>query len=168
MSKLRDALSVLPARPAIFIAPLIVLVVLSLYYRDRYEQCRDIREDRQTFTETIRSLESGDQFRLADLTDFSWNKVRIVSHVKPGTISEVCPFGWNWSNDERETLLANGLLTAVIFGHQGRVVKYLELRGDELKFPARTDILSPDNAVFHVIKSQSSDLSVTLTLHHSS
>ena len=102
MALIKDALSSLPARPALFIAPLLVVLVLSLYYRDQYHRCEQIRQSRSAFNETLRSIGSGEQFRLADFTDFAWNRVRIAARVKPGTISEQCPFDWNWDSGERE------------------------------------------------------------------
>lgn len=164
MAMIRDALSALPAKPAIVIAPLLVVLVLSLYYRDQYNKCVDIRQSRTELNELLRSIDSGGQFRLADFADFAWNKVRIVASVKPGTISDECPFDWNWSGDERELLIASGLLTAIIFGLEGKVVRYLELRGDQVSFRVTHDNLTPETAVFDVSKQTGSEGGVTLTL----
>lgn len=160
----RDALSSLPSKPVLFIGPVIIVLVLSFYYRDQYEKCLDIRQSRQSITEKIRSLKPGSTFRFTEVTDFSWNKVRIVAQVEPGTISATCPLDWNWSSGERESLLNDGLLAAVIFGQQGKVVKYLELRADELKFVGASATLSPESAVFDVGKSNLPSGPVTLTL----
>ena len=46
MAMIKDALSAVPARPALFIAPLLVVLVLSLYYRDQYNKCVDIKQTR--------------------------------------------------------------------------------------------------------------------------
>ena len=150
VSKIRDALSVLPARPALFIAPLLVVLVLSLYYRDQYQKCVDIRETRVKLTAHVRSMSPGDLFRLTDFTDFDWNKVRIVASVEPGTISESCPFDWNWPAGERDALLAEGLLSALIFGQDGKVVGYFELRADEVLFPEAKGNLTRNDAAFRV------------------
>lgn len=104
-------------------------------------------------------------FRLADFTDFVWNKVRIVTSVKPGTISQSCPLDWNWSSGEREQLLNSGLLTAIIFGYQGKVVRYLELRNDQLDFGGISATLSPESAVFDISLGTRPDDPVILTLH---
>lgn len=164
MSKIRDALSVLPARPALFVAPLIVVVVLSLYYRDQYNKCAAIKQSRAALNERLRSIAGEQRFRLADFTDFAWNKVRIVARVEPGTISESCPLDWNWPDGERDSLLAAGLLTAVIFGKQGRVVGYLELRADEVEFRDAEGSLTPDAAVFRVEADSADDSAFVLNL----
>lgn len=150
MSKIRDAFSVLPSKPALFIAPLLVVVVLSLYYRDQYNKCVGIKQARAELNEQLRSAAVGARFRLADFTGFAWNKVRIVARVEPGTVSQACPLDWNWDSGERDTLVAAGLLTAVIFGHEGRVSGYLELRADEVEFRGADGHLTPDTAVFLV------------------
>lgn len=150
MSKIRDALSVLPAKPAFYIAPLIVVLVLVLYYRDQYNRCVAIKQSRVELNQHLRSMVQNDHFRLADFTDFAWNKVRIVASVEPGTISESCPLDWNWAGGERDALLTAGLLTAIIFGSEGRVVGYLELRADEIEIRAGNENLTPDTAVFRI------------------
>ncbi len=167
MAMIKDALSALPAKPALFIAPLLVVVVLSLYYRDQYRKCVDIKHARDELNQQLRSLQTGSIFRLADFTDFAWNKVRIVASVEAGTISETCPFDWNWAGDERDSLLAAGLLTAVIFGNQGRVVGYLELRADEVEFRGTEGDLTPDAAVFRVEAGAGDSSAVVLSLEAS-
>ncbi len=161
---IKDALSALPAKPALFIAPVLVVLVLSLYYRDQYRQCLDIRQTRAELNERLRSVDLPARFRLADFTDFSWTKVRIVAEVKPDTISDTCPLDWNWASGERETLLASGLLTAIIFGQQGQIVRYLELRGDEVEFRGAEGNLTPEQAVFDVGRNSGGNTSVSLTL----
>ena len=95
MALIKDALSSLPAKPALFIAPLLVVLVLTLYYRDQYGKCVEIRQARAELNEMLQSIEASGRFRLTDFTGFAWNRVRIVSGVKPGTISDQCPFDWN-------------------------------------------------------------------------
>lgn len=150
MAVIRDALSVLPAKPAVLIAPLIVVVVLSMYYLDLRDRCIEIRDARQSLLETLRATESGSRFRLADFTDFDWNKVRIVTRVNPGTVNDECYFDWNWRSGERQALLETGRLSALVFGQSGRVVGYYELRRDEINFEEIEQQLSPDEAVFEV------------------
>jgi len=164
MALIRDALSSLPAKPALFIAPLLVIVVLSLYYRDQYIKCDEIRQSRTALNTLLHSIGSQQLFRLADFTDFSWNRVRIAARMKPGTISEQCPFNWNWESGQRDSLLASGRLTALVFGREGRVVGYLELRDDEVSFRGVDGELTPQTAVFEVSRTDGRDGGVTLTL----
>jgi len=164
MAAIKDALSALPARPALFIAPILVVLVLTLYYRDQYNKCVDIRQARSELNQVLHALDTPAQFRLADFTGFDWNKVRIVASVEPGTISETCPLDWNWGSGERDRLLTSGLLTAVIFGNQGQVVRYLELRADEVEFRGAEGNLSPAAAVFDVRRKAGDADGVILTL----
>ena len=161
---IKDALSALPSRPVLFIAPLIVVVVLSLYYRDLYNRCAEVRQYRVSLNELLNSTETSARFRLADFTDFEWNKVRIVPQVEPDTISDECPLDWNWASDERDSLIASGLLAALIFGQKGRVVKYFELRGDEVEFRGAEPGLTPETAVFDVARNIADSDRVILTL----
>ena len=164
MAFIRDALSSLPARPALFIAPLLVVVVLSLYYRDQYVKCDEIRQSRSALNTQLRSIGSAGLFRLAEFTGFDWNRVRIAARMQPGTISDQCPFDWNWDSGEREALLASGHLTVLVFGRQGRVVSYLELRDDDVSFRGVDGELTPESAVFEVSRPHGSDGGVTLTV----
>lgn len=164
MAMIKDALSSLPAKPALFIAPLLVVLVLTLYYRDQYDKCVEIRQTRAELNALLRSIDSPGQFRLADFTDFAWNRVRIVASVEPGTINEQCPFDWNWEGDERDSLIASGLLTAMVFGREGKVVRYLELRGDEVSFRDADDNLTPETAIFTLTRESVREDGVTLTL----
>lgn len=164
MAMIKDALSVVPARPALFIAPLLVVLVLSLYYRDQYNKCVDIKQTRAALQEQLLALGSPAQFRLADFTDFAWNKVRIVASVTADTISDSCPLDWNWDNGERAALIASGRLAALMFGQQGQIVSYLELRGDEIEFRGVEGSLAPNEAVFEVRRKSGDGGGVTLTL----
>ncbi len=161
----KDAFSVLPARPAMYIAPLIALLVLSFYYRDLFNKCADIRQYRVALNEQLRSMGTGGEFRLADFTDFVWDKVRIVVKIGADTKNVECPFDWNWTSGERDSLVAAGKLSAVVFGQQGRVVNYLELRSDEVLFRATDSHLTPETAVFSIEANSTDSGGVTLNLN---
>lgn len=159
---IKDALSILPARPVLYLVPLIVVIVLTFYYRERYNNCVDIKSDRAELVAFLTELELPAQFHLQAFTGFRWDKVRIVARLDPGTVSVECPFDWNWPAGQREQLIADGLLSALIFGQQGRIVRYLELRNDEVAIRGAEHQLTPDTAVFDV--EAGGDGGVTLTL----
>ena len=148
---IKDALSVLPAKPAVLAAPVIIVVVLSLYYLDLRDRCHGIRDFRQALVEHLHSLAPGSRFRMAEFTDFEWNRVRVVATVRPGTVADECLFDWNWASGERESLIEAGKLSALIFGQKGNVVGYLELRRDEIAFDEVDEQLTPESAVFDVV-----------------
>jgi len=164
MAVIKEALSALPARPALFIAPVLVVLVLSLYYRDQYNKCVEIRQTRAALTELLLAPGSPARFRLADFTDFAWTKVRIVASVTADTISDTCPLDWNWESGERDSLIASGRLAAMIFGQQGQIVRYLELRGDQLEFRGAEGNLSPEAAEFRVERKSGDAPGAILTL----
>ena len=164
MAMIKNALSAVPAKPALILAPVLVVLVLSLYYRDQYNQCVDIKQTRAALNEQLLVLGSPAQFRLTDFTDFAWTKVRIVPNVDRDTISDTCPLSWNWASGERESLIASGRLAVMVFAQQGRIVKYLELRGDEVEFRGAEGNLSPQVAVFDVVRKSGDADGVTLTL----
>ena len=149
---LKNAFAKVPSKPALFIAPLLVIVVLSLYYRDQYRQCVEIRDTRAAFTRYLQALGAPAEFRLSEFTDFDWTRVRVVARVNPDTISDACPLDWNWQRGERDTLIASGGLAAMVFGNQGRVVRYVELRADEVEFRAAEGNIAPAEAVFSVTR----------------
>lgn len=157
MALIRDALSVLPAKPAVLAAPVIVVVVLGLYYWDLRDKCVDIRNTRQALHDHLRSLEIGESFRLAAFFEFDWNQVRIVARVEPGTISDECLLDWNWPAGERESLIEAGQLSALVFGHRGRVVGYYELRRDLIAFDEIETQLTPDTARFRIGRATAAD-----------
>jgi hypothetical protein len=164
LALIKDALSALPARPAMLAAPLIIIVVLSLYYWDLRDKCIDIKQVRESLYQRLTSMPSGVQFRLADFTDFEWNRVRIVASVAPGTISDECHLDWNWAAGERESLIETGDLSVLIFGHRGRVVGYYELRRDRIAFAEIDDQLTPEKAIFDVARVPAGGRIVSLSL----
>jgi len=162
---IKDALSVIPSRPVLYIAPVIVILVLVFYYRDLYIKCTDIRQHREALNELLALPDGSAQFRLAEFTEFPWDKVRIVARLEPHARTVECPFGWNWSSGERETLAASGLLSALMFARQGTIVKYLEVRNDEVAFRGTDASLTPQTAVFSVGANADTGGTVTLTLN---
>jgi hypothetical protein len=161
---IKNALSVLPTRPVIFIVPVLVALVLSFYYWDMYSRCTSNQQFRASLNELLQARGSGSQFRLTDITNFDWDRVRIVTDFEPENSSGECPFGWNWPDGERESLMAAGLLTLLIFVERGTIVEYLELRSDEVAFRGADSSLAPQAAVFDVATNSASDTGVSLTL----
>jgi hypothetical protein len=161
---IKNALSVLPTRPIRYIVPLIVIVVLTLYYSEQYNKCNDIKQFRTSLNHSVQSKGLSEMFRLADYTDFAWDKVRIASNIRPGERNAECPFGWNWKEGERESLMSAGLLTVLMFGHGESIVGYAELRSDEVQFLGVESGLTPDAAEFTVDKN-TSGIGVSLTLN---
>lgn len=163
---IRDALSVLPTRPILYIVPVVIGLVMSVYYWDIYTKCTDIKRFRTSLNEVLHSSEIPGQFRLTDFTGFAWDQVRIVANFKPEGRDTECPFDWNWPGVERDSLIASGLLTVLIFVQEGAIVKYHELRDDEVAFRGADSSLTPKAAVFNIGRNSVTNSGVTLTLNN--
>ena len=96
-----------------------MVLVLSLYYRDQYNRCVDVKQTRAALNEQLLALGSPAQFRLADFTDFAWTKVRIVASVTATPLA-ILPAGLELASGERDALIDSGRLAAMMFGQQGR------------------------------------------------
>ena len=145
---IKKALSVMPTRPIVYIVPLIVILVMSFYYGDMYTKCTGNKQFRASLNELLVATDTSGKFRLSDATDFGWDRVRIVTDFKPEASGSECPFDWNWPRGERDSLIASGLLTVLIFVRRGAIVNYQELRHDEVAFHGADASLSPQAAVF--------------------
>jgi hypothetical protein len=161
---IRNALSVLPTRPVLYLVPVIVALVMSFYYWDIYTKCDNNKQFRTSLNELLHSMEASEKFRLEDFTNFFWDRVRIVENFKPERRNTECPFDWNWSSSERESLISSGLLTVLIFVYEGIIVGYQELRSDEVAFRGADSSLTPEAAVFNIVTNSGNSSSVTLTL----
>jgi len=147
---IKNALSVMPTRPIVYIVPVIVILVMSFYYGDMYAKCAGNKQFRASLNELLAATDVSGQFRLTDATDFGWDRVRVVTDFKPEAGGSECPFDWNWPRGERDSLIASGLLTVLIFVRRGAIVNYLELRHDEVAFHGADSSLSPQAAVFSI------------------
>ena len=162
---IKRMLSVLPTRPVLFIVPVIVVLVMLFYYRDIYVKCANNKQFRTSLNELLQAEDAPREFRLRDFTDFVWDRVRVVVKFEPKKRNTECPFGWNWSSGERESLLTSGLLTVLIFAHEGMIVEYHELRGDEIEFRGADSSLTPEAAVFSIGANSVNNSGVALTLN---
>ena len=163
---IKEALSVLPARPIVYIVPLIVIMVMSFYYADVYSRCTAGKEFRASLNNTLMARANGSQLRLEDVTGFAWDRVRIVTGFDPERNDGACPFGWNWADGEREALIASGSLTALIFVHRAAIVEYLEVNANEVAFRGAETSISPRAAVFSIGPNPENGSGVSLTLNN--
>ena len=162
----RKALSVLPTRPVLFIVPMLVVLVMSFYYWDIFSKCTSNKQFRASLNEALHSVGVAEQFRLMDVTDFRWDKVRVVANFKPERRNVECFLDWNWPSGERDSLIASELLSVLIFAQEGTIIEYHEVRSDEVSFLGADSSLTPQSAVFSVGKNSINSGGVTLTLNN--
>ncbi|MDH3630326.1 MAG: hypothetical protein OER98_04325 [Gammaproteobacteria bacterium] len=163
---IKNALSVMPTRPIVYIVPAIVILVMSFYYGDLYAKCQGNKQFRTSLNELLATTDASGKFRLTDVTDFGWDRVRVVTEFKPEASGSECPFDWNWPSGERDSLIASGLLTVLVFVRRGAIVNYLELRHDEVAFHGADSSLSPHAAVFGIGANPDHSGGVKLTLNN--
>ena len=163
---IKNTLSVLPARPIVYIVPLLVVMVMSFYYADVYSRCTAGKEFRVSLNDVLNARANGSQLRLDDVTRFAWDRVRIVTGFDPERNDGTCPFGWNWADGEREALIASGSLTALIFVHRAAIVEYLEVNAEEVAFRGAETSISPQAAVFTIGPNPDNDSGVSLILNN--
>ncbi len=153
----------MPTRPVVYIVPLVVTLVLLFYFNDLKQRCLYQGGLRADLELAVQNNDPGSIFKLAEMTPFSWEKVKIFSKFKPERKAKSCPFGWDWSPEERESIISSGLLTVLIFANKGKLSNYIELRSDQMNFDVLEESLLPESALF-VIKRNNSNTVSTLIL----
>ena len=143
VSGIRRALSSLPARPAIYISVAMIAGVLIYRYGDDYLSCTAHAEARAGLEAAIAAAAVADgsgRLVVADFADFDWDQLNIQVAFAPDIEIPECPLGWDWSAAERDEIVADGLLTVLVFSLGGGVVGYIEHRADRGEF---RDIVNP-------------------------
>ncbi len=161
---IKSALSVLPTRPVLYIVPVVVTLVMAFYYWDRHADCTHDRHFRSLLGKQLDVTGEATLFHLDSVTDFVWDKVRIINNFKPQRKIMDCPFGWDWTSAERRSLIEADLLSALVFAHQDVIVEYVDIRSDQIAFEDIDTTLSPEAAVFRVHRNTGSKNTVNLTL----
>ena len=158
------ALNSIPAKPVLYIAPLIVVLGMAFYYAGLKSECVGRATQRQAFLEQVtQAADSGSILKLSDITDFPWQQVKGFVQFEPQRPTGNCPFGWDWSSARRQDLIAAGLLSVLIFFNEGSVSKYIEFRGDRLLMDDFDQALTPDSAIFTVTRTDYAGAAVRMS-----
>ena len=150
---LKDALAGLPTRPVLYLSAIVLVLGLGYHFGTTYQSCTSHAQLRENLHAAIKSSADGTvpgPVRLAQITDFPWERADILVNYKPEGSTTNCPFQWDWSREQREALIARELLTVIVFLQGGRLVNYLELRRDWTDFAEVQNPYSPETAVFKV------------------
>ena len=151
---LKDALAGLPTRPVLYLSLTVLVLGLGYHFLTTYQDCSSHANLRESLRAAIRTSADGTvPVQLAQITDFPWDRADILVNYKPGGATIDCPFHWDWSRDTRDKLIAENLLTVIVFLRDGRLVNYLEYRSDLADFVAVKNPYSPDKAAFRVAPS---------------
>lgn len=152
---IKDMLNTVPARPVLFLAPVVICAVLGLYYFDSYQSCTEQSELRNRFMDVVQqtSEQAGAVFDMDTTTNFSWDTLRVVNAVKTEATRGAgpnCPFDWDWSRNQREELAAQGQLNLMLFFDAEKIVKYMELDGQAVNLEQLKEIYDVSEARFKV------------------
>jgi len=161
---LKDALAGLPTRPALYLSLAVLILGLGYHFLTTYQECSSHAELRESLRGEIKArVADAAPMRLTQVTDFPWDRADILVNYKPSGETTDCPFQWGWSRDVRDKLIAEDMLTVIVFLRDDKMVNYLEYRGDRADFVDVKNPYSPQTAIFRVEPSPHSPDGYTLT-----
>jgi hypothetical protein len=164
MAFIQDSFAGLSTRPVLIFALPILILGAGWHFFATYQSCNGHAELRARLGSAIAaSAESGTLVEIARITDFPWERADILVNYKPEGATDNCPFGWDWSRAEREKLIAEDLLTVIVFLNGGRLVDYLEYPRDHADFAGVANPYTPQTAIFSVTSSQTNPPRYILT-----
>ncbi len=154
---IQTALRSLPTKPGVVIAIAIIVVVGGWQGYSLRDACLLRADLMLNLTSAIETAvqKSGDQkamrLDLGDVVPFAWDEVRIVQNYRPATASLDCPFGWHWTEETRDKLAADGLLTVLAFFDQGAFVNFMDYSGALARFEVDDRKIARTQALFEVM-----------------
>jgi len=161
---LKDALAGMPTRPVLYLSLTVLVAVLGYHFFTTYQSCRSHGEIREALGAAIDASAGADApLRLSQITDFVWDRADILVNYKPEGSTTDCPFGWDWSREQREKLIAEDLLTVIVFLKDGTLVNYVEYPRDHADFAGVANPYTPQTANFSVTPSQTNTPRYILT-----
>ncbi len=156
---IQAALRSLPTKPGVIIAVVIIVVVGGWQGYSLRAACLQRADLMFNLTSAIEAavVKGGDEnamhLNLADVVPFAWDEVKIVQNYRPTTASLDCPFGWHWTEQARDKLAADGLLTVLAFFDKGAFVDFMDFSGGLASFEVDDRKIARDQALFSVIPS---------------
>ena len=148
-NRIRAAIDAMPAKPGVVAALVLVAGVLSVFYYTTYTACTHNARQRAVLMTGIEAA-AGAKVRFADVMGFAWDKIKVTQGFKPFGKVTSCPFGWDWSEEERHRLASAGLLTVIAFLKGGQPVEVIDVSGEDVTFEDLKDTYMRDEAVFAV------------------
>jgi len=141
----------IPTKPILVIAPLILFVSLGLYYQGQYKRCTEqanLRE--QLYSHLQKSV--AQTIPLADVMPFAWDQAFVLQNYKPDRKIRGCPFGWDWTEEQRNKLIDQNLLTIIFFTLNKKRVTFVEFNNQNISFDSveKEISLTAESAYFEV------------------
>ena len=160
---IHNALRSIPSRPVKYLAPALILIVLTVYYLDLKSQCSKSFAQRQNLIHSIQLAKQNDQvFKLSSITDFEWDFVKGFIGFKPKHPKKTCPFGWDWSKQVRQTMIEQNKLSVFIFFKDRNIVNIQEFSSDDLNMENLDQKQTPESAIFNILQGDDQNLRLEL------
>ena len=144
----------LPTRPAFVIAVILVVGSVAGYYFDRYRDCTYHASLREQLYSNLKAR-LGETVLIADIVPFKWDKLSILTDYQPRHKLPECPFGWDWSKQQRQALIGQGVLNMLVFGRLGDYPEYIDVHKLQINFSDVEDSFTPHTARFIVVPQDS-------------
>jgi len=162
---LHRALNSIPARPVLYLVPVVVSLVLAFYYWSLKNECTGRVAQREFFSQKVQeAADSTGILKFSDFTEFPWQQVKGFAGLKPQRKTRNCPLNWDWSSEQRQEIIDAGLLSVIIFFEGRQVSNYVEFRNDRIEIDDFGKNLTPETAKFSVQRTGSGLDSFKLTL----
>jgi hypothetical protein len=112
----------------------LIAATTLVYYWNNYRTCTEHRSMRDRLVAAAAEA-AGGPVVLADVVDYDWAKVSILAERDLQGRRVDCPFGWDWSWDERVALARDGDLAVMLFSSgDGVYIDFLDVRRSTLDF----------------------------------
>ena len=152
------SLDSIPSKPVMFLAPLLIMVVLTTYYWNIRSGCQSEAELREKFVRfVVDAGETGAPLRLDELYSANWEFAKTFQNFQPKHRKNSCPFGWDWSDEIRQELIDSGMMSVILFFNEGVISHILEFNNEMISIDEIDGRATRDLAVFSVDKTNNGD-----------
>jgi len=141
----------MPTRPVLVIVPIVMALVIALYYAEKHAECTRNTELRERLY-ALAEDRLGASLSLNEILETDWEHAAILIGFRPEAGSKLpdCPFDWGWTKADRQSLAGRGLLNVIALTRDNRVIDYIEFRRDRIDFTGLDNPYTPEEAVFQV------------------
>ena len=151
---IKDAIGQLPSWPGFAVGAVVFFSIGGWYYGTTYSKCTELRDQREWLKGAIEKAAADGigVVNFAEVVTGDWDEVRVVQGHRPGKTPLNCPFGWDMTWRERQTLIEAGKYTVIGFFQNNKFSHYIEYRADEGSFSELPKSIARSNARFQVTK----------------
>ncbi len=148
---IQTALRSLPSKPVLFIAPAIIAAVLCWRYYDVYRVCTHRAGHMASLDKALdQAVGEGKPFVFENVFRSDWDAVRVFQSYRPDTKSFHCPFGWHYSEDERDSLARRGGLTVIAFYKDKALIDFADYPSAKARFSINDEPVRREGVAFAV------------------